>query len=167
VWAVPGRFFQSLPVPCGASPYVISPYVTDSREKKIRGNLIFWGKRFGRPEKKIFRPWTAHNHFYFFLYWPRLPFFFFSYCLSRLKGWMKCPSGLMTGRILGKTRKKKKLGLGQPKINFILFYFIFIFLYWPRLPFFSFRYCPSQLRGWMKCPSGLMTGWILGKLFFF
>jgi len=28
VWAVPGKFFQSLPVPCGASPDV-----TDSREK--------------------------------------------------------------------------------------------------------------------------------------
>jgi hypothetical protein len=34
VWAVPGRFFQSLPVPCGASPDVTSPDVTDSREKK-------------------------------------------------------------------------------------------------------------------------------------
>jgi len=21
-------------------------------------------------------------------------------------------------------------------------------------------YCPSRLRGWMKCPSGLMMGWI-------
>jgi len=29
VWAVHGRFFQSLPVPCGASPDV-----TDSREKR-------------------------------------------------------------------------------------------------------------------------------------
>jgi hypothetical protein len=44
---VPGKFFQSLPVPCGASLDV-----TDSREKKIRGSLIFGGKRFGRPEKK-------------------------------------------------------------------------------------------------------------------
>jgi len=34
VWAVPGRFFQSLPVPCGASPDVTSPDVTDSREKR-------------------------------------------------------------------------------------------------------------------------------------
>jgi len=25
MWAVPGRFFQSLPVPCGASPDVTSP----------------------------------------------------------------------------------------------------------------------------------------------
>jgi hypothetical protein len=32
VWAVPGRFFQSLPVPCGASPDV-----TDSREKRNKG----------------------------------------------------------------------------------------------------------------------------------
>jgi len=32
VWAVPGRFFQSLPVPYGASPDVTSPDVTDSRE---------------------------------------------------------------------------------------------------------------------------------------
>jgi len=72
---------------------------------------------------------------------------------------MKCPSGLMTGRILGK--------------------------------FFSFSYCSSRLRGWMKpslkkpgdftvaeghghplrgwmkCPSSLMTGRILGKFFSF
>jgi len=34
VWAVPGKFFHSVPVPCGASPDVISPDVTDSREKK-------------------------------------------------------------------------------------------------------------------------------------
>jgi len=34
VWAVFGRFFQSLLVPCGASPDVTSPYVTDSREKR-------------------------------------------------------------------------------------------------------------------------------------
>jgi hypothetical protein len=32
VWAMPGRFFQSLPVPCGASPDVI-----DSREKRNQG----------------------------------------------------------------------------------------------------------------------------------
>jgi len=32
VWAVPGRFFQSLPVSCGASPDV-----TDSREEKKLG----------------------------------------------------------------------------------------------------------------------------------
>jgi hypothetical protein len=34
VWAVLGRFFQSLPVPCGASLDVTSPDVTDSREKR-------------------------------------------------------------------------------------------------------------------------------------
>jgi len=34
VWVVPGRFFQSLPVPCGASPDVISPDVTNSKEKR-------------------------------------------------------------------------------------------------------------------------------------
>jgi hypothetical protein len=32
--------------------WVTSPDVTNSREKKIKGSLIFWGKRFGRPEKK-------------------------------------------------------------------------------------------------------------------
>jgi peptidoglycan hydrolase-like protein with peptidoglycan-binding domain len=36
VWAVPGRFFQSLPVPCGASPDV-----TDSREKRNQGQSDF------------------------------------------------------------------------------------------------------------------------------
>jgi len=36
VWAVPGRFFQSLPVPCGASPDV-----TDSREKRNQGQFDF------------------------------------------------------------------------------------------------------------------------------
>jgi hypothetical protein len=41
VWAVPGRFFQSLPVPCGASPDVTSPDVTDSREKKNQGQFDF------------------------------------------------------------------------------------------------------------------------------
>jgi len=33
------------------------------------------------------------------------------------------------GTNFGEDQKKKNLGLGQPKINFILFYFIFIFLY--------------------------------------
>jgi len=37
VWAVLGRFFQSLPIPCGASPDVTSPNVTDSREKRNQG----------------------------------------------------------------------------------------------------------------------------------
>jgi len=36
MWAVPGRFFQSLPVPCGASPDV-----TDSREKRNQGQSDF------------------------------------------------------------------------------------------------------------------------------
>jgi len=41
VWAVPGRFFQSLPVPYGASPDVTSPDVTDSREKRNQGQSDF------------------------------------------------------------------------------------------------------------------------------
>jgi hypothetical protein len=41
VRAVPGRFFQSLPVPCGASPDVTSPDVTDSREKRNQGQSDF------------------------------------------------------------------------------------------------------------------------------
>jgi len=41
VWAVLGRFFQSLPVPCGASPDVISPDVTDSKEKRSQGQSNF------------------------------------------------------------------------------------------------------------------------------
>jgi hypothetical protein len=52
VWAVPKRFFQSLPVPCGASSDVTSPNVTDSREKRNQGQSDFLRKRFGRPEKK-------------------------------------------------------------------------------------------------------------------
>jgi hypothetical protein len=36
VWTVPGRFFQSLPVPCGAAPDV-----TDSREKRNQGQFDF------------------------------------------------------------------------------------------------------------------------------
>ncbi len=36
VWAVPGKFFQSLPIPCGASPDV-----TDSREKRNQGQSDF------------------------------------------------------------------------------------------------------------------------------
>jgi hypothetical protein len=52
VWALPGRFFQSLPVPCGASPDVTSPDVTDSREKRNPRQSDFLGKRFGRLEKK-------------------------------------------------------------------------------------------------------------------
>jgi len=36
MWAVPGRFFQSLPVPCGASLDVI-----DSREKRNQGQSDF------------------------------------------------------------------------------------------------------------------------------
>jgi len=42
VWAVLGRFFQSLPVPCGASQDdVTSPDVTDSREKRNHGQFDF------------------------------------------------------------------------------------------------------------------------------
>jgi hypothetical protein len=41
VWAVPGRFFQSLPVPCGASPDVTSLDVTDSKEKRNQGQSNF------------------------------------------------------------------------------------------------------------------------------
>jgi hypothetical protein len=41
VWAVPGKFFQSLLVPCGASPDVTSPNVTDSREKRNQGQFDF------------------------------------------------------------------------------------------------------------------------------
>jgi len=41
VWVVPGRFFQSLPVPCGVSPDVTSPDVTDSREKRNQGQSDF------------------------------------------------------------------------------------------------------------------------------
>jgi len=37
VWAMPRRFFESLPIPCGASPNVTSPDVTDSREKGNQG----------------------------------------------------------------------------------------------------------------------------------
>jgi hypothetical protein len=41
VWAVPRRFFQSLPVPCGASPNVTSPDVTDYKEKRNHGQFDF------------------------------------------------------------------------------------------------------------------------------
>jgi hypothetical protein len=41
MWAVPGRFFQSLPVPCGASLDVTSPDVTNSREKRNQGQSDF------------------------------------------------------------------------------------------------------------------------------
>jgi len=36
VWAMPGRFFQSLPIPCR-----VSPDVTDSREKINQGQSDF------------------------------------------------------------------------------------------------------------------------------
>ncbi len=41
VWAMPRRFFQSLPVPYGASPDVTSPDVTDSKEKRNQGHFDF------------------------------------------------------------------------------------------------------------------------------
>jgi len=41
VWAVPGRFFQSLPVPCGASLDVIPQMKLTPEKNEIRGNLIF------------------------------------------------------------------------------------------------------------------------------
>jgi hypothetical protein len=37
VWAVSGRFFQSLPVPCGTSADV-----TDSRDKRNQGQSDFF-----------------------------------------------------------------------------------------------------------------------------
>ncbi len=42
MWGVPGRFFQSLPVPCGASPNVTSPDVTDSREEEKSAAVWFF-----------------------------------------------------------------------------------------------------------------------------
>jgi len=50
VWAMPGRFFQSLPVPCGASPDVI-----DSREKRNQGqsNWFFEAKDLVDQKKNI------------------------------------------------------------------------------------------------------------------
>jgi len=41
MWAMLGRFFQSLPVPCGVSPDVTSLDVTDSREKINQGQFDF------------------------------------------------------------------------------------------------------------------------------
>jgi hypothetical protein len=37
-------------------------------------------------------------------------------------------------------------------------FFFFFFSVLTKTIFFSFSYCPSRLRGRMKCPSGLMTG---------
>jgi hypothetical protein len=67
VWAVLGRFFQSLPLPCGASPDIISPNVNQLQRKRKSGDsLIFWSKRFGRQKKK----YTALGQ-------PKIFFFFF------------------------------------------------------------------------------------------
>ncbi len=100
VWAVPGRFFQSLPVPYGVSPDVTSPDVTDYREKRNQGQSDFLRQKIWYTRKKYLGLGQPKIFFFvFFLYWPKLPFFSFSYCPSRLRGWMKCPSNLMTGRI--------------------------------------------------------------------
>jgi len=39
MWAVLGKFFQSLPILCEVSPDVTSPDVTDSREKRNQGQF--------------------------------------------------------------------------------------------------------------------------------
>ncbi len=77
MWAVPGRFFQSLHIPCGASPYVTSPDVIDSREKRNQGSLIFWGKRFSRPKKKYLGLRQPRIFFSFFFVLTKTTFFFF------------------------------------------------------------------------------------------
>jgi hypothetical protein len=58
------------------------------------------GTDLGEDQKKnIYALDSPESIFIFFWYLPRLLFFFFSYCPSRLRGWMKCPFGWMTGRI--------------------------------------------------------------------
>ncbi len=93
MWAMSEKFFQSLPVRCGASPDV-----TDSREKRNQGQSDFLV-----DQKKNIQTLDSLEFilFYFFVL-TKTTFFSFSYCPSQLRGWMKCPSSLMTRRILGK-----------------------------------------------------------------
>ncbi len=86
VWAVSGRFFQSLPVPCGASPYVTSPYVTDSREKRNQGQSDYLRQKIWQTRKKIFRPWTEQNQFFFSFVLTKTTFFFFQLMSVPIKG---------------------------------------------------------------------------------
>jgi len=41
MWAMLGRFFQSLLVPCGVSPNVTSLDVANSKEKRNQGQFDF------------------------------------------------------------------------------------------------------------------------------
>jgi hypothetical protein len=55
---------------------VIRPKLTPEK-KEIRGSLIFWGKRFGRPEKNIQALDSPILFFYFFFVLTKTTFFFF------------------------------------------------------------------------------------------
>ncbi len=96
VWAVPGRFFQSLPVPCGASRCNF-PRCNWLQRKKKSGVVWFFEAKDLVDQKKNLG--LGQPRIFFFWYWPRLPFFSFSYCPSWLRGRMKCLFGLMTGQI--------------------------------------------------------------------
>ncbi len=120
MWVVPGRFFQSLPVPCGASLDVTSPDVTNSREKRNQGQFDFLRQKIWQTKNKIFRPWTAQNHFFFYIDQDYL-FFIFQLMSVPIKGMDEMSVRLDDGRIQGKTRKKNIQALDSSESIFIFF----------------------------------------------
>ncbi len=103
-----GSAWKILPVIARSSrsfPRCNFPRCNWLQRKNKSGAVGFFETKDLIDQKKIFRPWTAQSLFCFFFNWPRLPFLSFSYCPSRLRGRMKCPSDLMTGQISGKTKK--------------------------------------------------------------
>ena len=60
----------------GVKVVVIRPKMTPEK-KEIRGSLIFWGKRFGRPEKKYLGLGQPRIIFIFIFVLTKTTFFFF------------------------------------------------------------------------------------------
>ncbi len=75
VWAVLGRFFQSLLVPCGASPDVTFLDVMDSIEKRNQGQSYFLRQKIWQTKKKI-QALDSLESFSFFFVLTKTTFFF-------------------------------------------------------------------------------------------
>jgi hypothetical protein len=64
-------------LPCGASPYVTSPDVIDSREKRNQGQFDFLKQKIWYTRKKIFKPWTTQNFYFIFFKFIDQDYLFF------------------------------------------------------------------------------------------
>ncbi len=101
VWAVPRRFFQSLPVPCGASPDV-----TNSREKRNQGQSDFLRQKIWQTRKKNLGLGQPRIIFFIYFCIDQDYLFFFQLLSVPIKGMDEKSVRLDDGTDLGEDQKK-------------------------------------------------------------